>query len=170
LEDIVQSLTLAGEIVDNDETAAQAVTDIQNRIDAAQDNAPEGKSILVFIGDADRKIYAAKAQSYPGLVAALIGLKNLAADLQGPAPYPGFALFSAEQAPSSEADVVFTITPYPAPAPRLSAVLSQIPGFKEMPAVKAGHVVELDPVLFLQAQGPRIADAVEAMLNIVNTV
>jgi ABC-type Fe3+-hydroxamate transport system substrate-binding protein len=39
-----------------------------------------------------------------------------------------------------------------------------------MPAVKAGHVVELDPVLFLQAQGPRIADAVEAMLNIVNTV
>ena len=170
LEDIVQSLTLAGEIVDNDETAAQAVTDIQNRIDAAEDNAPEGKSILVFIGDADRKIYAAKAQSYPGLVAALIGLNNLAADLQGPAPYPGFALFSAEQAPSSEADVVFTITPYPAPAPRLSAVLSKIPGFSEMPAVKAGHVVELDPVLFLQAQGPRIADAVEAMLNIVNTV
>jgi ABC-type Fe3+-hydroxamate transport system substrate-binding protein len=169
LEDIVDSLTLVGEIVDNEDAAAQAITYIQNRIDAAKESAPEGKSVLIFIADADRKIYAAKAQSYPGLVAALIGLNNLAADLQGPAPYPGFALFSAEQALTSNPDVVLTITPAPPPAPRLSAVLSQMPGFKEMPAVKAGQVVELDPVLFLQAQGPRIADAVEGMLNIVKS-
>jgi iron complex transport system substrate-binding protein len=169
LEDIVQSLTLVGEIVDNDDAAAQAITDIQNRIDAAEESAPEGKSILILIADADKKIYAAKAESYPGLVTALIGLTNLAAELQGKAPYAGFALFTTEQATQSNPDVVLTITPAPAPAPRLSAVLSQMPGFKEMPAVKAGHVVELDPVLFLQAQGPRIADAVEAMLNIVKS-
>jgi len=170
LEDIVQSLTLVGEIVDNDDAAAQAITDIQNRIDAAKGNAPEGKSILTLIADADKNIYAAKAESYPGLVTVLIGLTNLAAGLQGKAPYPGFALFGAELAIQSNPDVVLTITPAPAPAPRLSAVLSKMPGFSEMPAVKAEHVVELDPVLFLQAQGPRIADAVEAMLNIVNNV
>jgi len=32
------------------------------------------------------------------------------------------------------------------------------------------RVVELDPVLFLQAPGPRIADAVEELSDIVNNV
>jgi ABC-type Fe3+-hydroxamate transport system substrate-binding protein len=45
-----------------------------------------------------------------------------------------------------------------------------MPGFKDMPAVQAECVVELDPVLFLQAQGPRIADAVEGLLDIMNNL
>jgi ABC-type hemin transport system substrate-binding protein len=49
-------------------------------------------------------------------------------------------------------------------------MLPQVPGFNQMGAVKAGRVVELDPVLFLQAQGPRIADAVEEMLRLMNEV
>jgi ABC-type hemin transport system substrate-binding protein len=91
--------------------------------------------------------------------------------LEGPAPYPGFALFSPELAAQSNPgpDVVLTITPAPPPAPRLSAVLPMVPGFKTMPAVKGGRVVELDSVLFLQASGPRIADAVEALLTIMRS-
>jgi iron complex transport system substrate-binding protein len=171
LEDIVQSLTLVGEILDTDDAAAQVITDIQNRIDVAKENAPEGKSILIFIADAQNNVYAAKPASYPGTMAALIGLDNLAADLpDAGGRYAGYASFSAEQATQTNPDVVFTITPAPAPAPRLSVVLSQMPGFKEIPAVKAGHIVELDPVLFLQAPGPRIADAVEGMLNIVKSL
>jgi len=169
LEDIVQSLTLVGKIVETEDAAAQAITDIQDRIDAAEENAPEGKSILIFIADAQNNVYAAKPASYPGLVAALIGLDNLAAGLPDAGGlYAGYAPFSAEQATQINPDVVLTITPAPTPAPRLSAVLSRMPGFKEMPAVKAGRVVELDPVLFLQAQGPRIADAVEGMIDIIN--
>jgi len=169
LEDIVQSLTLVAEIIDTEDTADQAITDIEDRIDAAGENAPEGKSILIFIADAQNNVYAAKPASYPGLVAALIGLDNLAAGLPDAGGlYAGYAPFSAEQATQIDPDVVITITPAPAPAPRLSVVLSQMPGFKEMPAVKAGRVVELDPVLFLQAQGPRIADAVESLIDIMN--
>jgi iron complex transport system substrate-binding protein len=170
LDDIFQSLTLLGRIMDTEETADQTIDDIQARIDAARENAPEGKGVLIFIADAEQKVYAARSDSYPGLVASLLGLENLAADLEGPAPYPGFALFSPELAAQSNPgpDVVLTITPAPLPAPRLSAVLSMVPGFKTMPAIKEGRVVELDPVLFLQAQGPRIADAVEALLAIIN--
>jgi iron complex transport system substrate-binding protein len=171
LEDIVQSLALVAEVVDTDDAAAQVITDIQNRIDVAKENAPEGKSILIFIADAQNNVYAAKPASYPGTMAALIGLDNLAADLpDAGGRYAGYASFSAEQATQTNPDVVFTITPAPAPAPRLSVVLSQMPGFKEIPVVKAGHIVELDPVLFLQAPGPRIADAVEGMLNIVKSL
>lgn len=171
LEDIFQSLTLIGEIIHTKTTARQAIDDIQNRIDAAEANAPEDMSVLIFIADAEQNVYAAKPDSYPGLTAALLGLNNLAADLEGPAPYPGFALFSPELAAQSSPgpDVVLTITPAPLPAPRLSTVLPMVPGFKTMPAIKEGRVVELDPVLFLQASGPRIADAVEALLAIVNS-
>jgi ABC-type Fe3+-hydroxamate transport system substrate-binding protein len=83
--------------------------------------------------------------------------------------YAGYAPFSAELATQANPDVVFTITPSPS-APKLSTLLPTMSGFKEMPAVKAGHVVELDPVLFLQAQGPRIADAVEELLSIMNNL
>jgi iron complex transport system substrate-binding protein len=169
LEEIYESLTIVGEVVDTGETAAQAITEIQNRVETAQAALPDSKSVLIFIADAEQKIYAARVDSYPGTVADLLGLDNLAAYLEGPAPYSGFALFSAELAATSDPDVVFTITPAPLPAPRLSAVMSMMGGFKDIPAVKEGRVAELDPVLFLQAQGPRIADAVEELLDIMNS-
>jgi len=103
-------------------------------------------------------------------VAALLELGNPATGLPDSGSIPGFALFTAEKALTSNPDVVFTISPAPPPAPRLSAVLPQTPGFNQMAAVKAGKVVELDPMLFLQAQGPRIADAVEELLRLVNEV
>jgi iron complex transport system substrate-binding protein len=169
LEEIYESLTLVGEVIDTGDMAAQAVADIQNRVETAQAALPDSKSVLIFIADAEQKIYAARADSYPGTVADLLGLDNLAAYLEGPAPYSGFALFSPEMALTSDPDVVFTITPAPLPAPRLSAVMSMMGGFKDIPAVKEGRVAELDPVLFLQAQGPRIADAVEELLDIMNS-
>jgi ABC-type Fe3+-hydroxamate transport system substrate-binding protein len=169
LDDILQSLTLVAEIIDTEDTADEAISDIEDRIDAAKGDAPEAKSILIFIADAQNNIYAAKPSSYPGLVAALTSLENLAADLpDAGGMFAGYAPFSAEQATQIDPDLIFTITPAPQPAPRLSVVLSQMPGFKDMPAVKAGDVVELDPVLFLQAQGPRIADAVEELVDIMN--
>jgi len=169
LDDILQSLTLVAEIIDTEDTADEAISDIEDRIDAAKEDAPEAKSILIFIADAQNNIYAAKPSSYPGLVAALISLENLAADLpKAGGMFAGYAAFSAEQTTQIDPDLIFTITPAPQPAPRLSVVLSQMPGFKDMAAVKAGHIVELDPVLFLQAQGPRIADAVEGLIDIIN--
>jgi len=168
LDDINQSLALVGEVVDRDEAAAQAIVEIQDRIEAAQANSTSGKNVLILISDAQRNIYAAKPESYPGAVAALLGLGNPATGMADNGPYPGFTLFTAEKALASNADIVFTITPAPPPAPHLSTSLAQIPGFNQIAAVKAGKVVELDPALFLQAQGPRIDDAVEEMLRLIN--
>ncbi len=168
LEDISQGLTLVGKITDMNAAAAQAIAEIQGRIETAQSNSSGGKNILILISDAQRNVYAAKPESYPGSVAALLKLGNTATGLPESGPYSGFALFTAEQALTSNPDVVFTISPAPPPAPRLSEMLPQIPGFNQMTAVKGGQVVELDPFLFLQAQGPRIADAAEEMLRLIN--
>ncbi|MCX6000028.1 MAG: ABC transporter substrate-binding protein [Chloroflexi bacterium] len=137
LDDIGQSLTLLGKIVDADGRAAQAIADIQGRIENITAAAPGGKNTLIFIADAQKNVYAAKPESYPGTVASLLKLGNLAAGLPESGPYPGFALFTAEQATQSNPDLVFAITPA--------------------------------PLLFLQAAGPRIADAAESLLNITKT-
>jgi len=168
LDDIEQSLTLVGEVVDMEDAAAQAFAEIEDRIAAAQDGVTVSVDVLIFISDAQRNIYAAKPESYPGTVAALLGLGNPAAGMPDNFSITGFTLFTSEQALTSAADIVFTITPAPPPAPRLSASLAQISGFNQMAAVQAGNVVELDPALFLQAQGPRIAEAVEEMLRLIN--
>ena len=170
LDDITKGLTLVGEIIDAKDAAAQAIVDIQDRIEAAQGNCTGNKTVLILISDAQRNIYAAKPESYPGSVAALLNLGNPAKGMPDNGPYPGFTMFTGEQALTSNPDIVFTISPAPAPAPRLSTMLPQIPGFNQMSSVKAGHVIELDLMLFLQAPGPRIADAVEEMLGLVNGV
>jgi len=168
LDDLVDSLTLVGQIMDKNEEAATSVATIGNRIEAAQSAYTSSKSILVLIADEQNKIYAARGDSYPGTIAALLGLDNLAADLAGSGPYAGFAELTGEQLIALNPDVFFTITPAPLPAPRLSTLLPMLPVYKDKAAVKEGRVVELDSSLFLMAQGPRIATAVEELLETMN--
>jgi len=170
LDDIKQGLTLVGQVVDMNEVAAQAITQIESRIEDAKKTTRTGRSILIIIGDANRNIYAAKPDSYPGTLLALLGQNNLAEGLPDSGPYPGFATYTGEQALTANPDAVFAISPAPAPAPRLSEMLPMVPGFNNLEAVEAGKVKELDPALFLQAQGPRIADAVEQLASYLNEV
>jgi iron complex transport system substrate-binding protein len=170
VEDVYNSLILVGQIIDKNETAEQAIAEIKDRIAAVKDTTRGNGSVLILISDANRNIYAAKAASYPGSLAALLGQTNPAEAIPDSGPYPGFGLLTGEQAVTINADVIFTISPAPPPAPKLSETLAHVPGFNQMEAVKNGKVKELDPVLFLQAQGPRIADALELMADLLNEV
>ncbi|MDP3062001.1 MAG: ABC transporter substrate-binding protein [Chloroflexota bacterium] len=170
LADISRSLALVGKIVDRDEAAAQAIAAINARVGAAKGLVTSAKKVLILISDADRNIYAAKPESYPGAVAGMLGLTNLAAGLPDSGPIPGFTTFTGEQAVTASPDLIFTISPAPAPAPKLSDMLPRVPGYSQLDAVKAGRVKEISPELFLQAQGPRIAEAVEEMAKLVKEI
>lgn len=167
MEDIAGSLALLGQAIDHREDAAAAVADIRARVEDARAASTSSASILVLVADEQRKIYAAREDSYPGTVAGLLGLDNLAADLPGSGPYAGFAELTGEVMAGLDPDVILTITPAPQPAPRLSALLPSLPVYKDKAAVREGRVAELDPSLYLQAQGPRIASAVEGLLEIM---
>ena len=170
MDDIKQGLTLVGQVVDMNEAAAQAITEIESRIEVAKQTTRTGRSVLIIIGDASRNIYAAKPESYPGTMLVLLGQDNLAEGLPDSGPYPGFATYTGEQALTANPDAVFAISPAPPPAPKLSEMLPMVPGFNNLDIVKAGTVQELDPALFLQAQGPRIAEAVEVLAGYLNEV
>ena len=166
LDDIIAGIGLIGQIIEAEETAAAAAADISTRISASVVGLENGKSALILISDADRNLYAAKPQSYPGAIASIVQLSNPAAELPDSGTFPGFALISAEQVLTMDPDFLFTITPAPEPVPRLSASLPRIPGFASLRAITSGQMHEIDHVIFLRNQGPRIAEAVEAMAEL----
>ena len=168
LDDVTQALTLLGTVIDRQEAASAAVSEIRSRVDAAAAPAGTPRRVLVLISDADRNIYAAKPESYAGGIAALLGQTNLAAGMPDTGPYPGFTQYSAEQAVTSDPDVIFTISPAPEPAPRLSTMLPRVPGYGGLSAVSEGRVKEVSPDLFLMAPGARIADAVEELSRLLD--
>ena len=169
LEDVIRSIELIGRIIENREVAEQAAQEITARVSAAVEGVEGGQSALILISDADRNLYVAKPQSYPGAITALMQLSNPAADLPDSGTFPGFAQVSAELLLTMDPDFLFTITPAPEPAPRLSAMLPRMPGFATLRAITSGRMHELDLEIFLRNQGPRIAEAVEAMAEIVET-
>ena len=158
VDDVVNNITNVGKVVGNEEGAASVVSDIKSRLEAA---GTIDKSVLLLISDADRNLYAAKPESYTGLIAAVLGMDNKAAGLPDSGPFPGFTMMSPEAILMANPDVLVTITPAPKPAPRLSESIRQIPPFAGLKAIQTNMVIEGDLTLFLQSPGPRIVEAVE---------
>lgn len=159
VDDIVRNITNIGKIIQKESTASKTVSEIEEKLHAAGSN--NTRSILLLISDQDQNLYAALPESYTGLIAATLGMENKASGLPDSGPYPGFAMMSPEVILKANPDIIVTITPAPEPAPRLSTTLSRIPPFANLKAIRTGSVIEADVSLFLQAPGPRIADAVQ---------
>lgn len=169
-EDVSQSIKLIGDITQNQDQAKQAIDGIAARISAATNDTASDKSVLILISDQNRLLYVARPDSYPGAVITSLNMTNLAEGIPQAGSLPGFTRVSAEQVIELDPEIIFAISPAPPPAPTLSSVFGIIPGFSGLTAYKEGKLYEIDPVLFLRAQGPRIADAVEHMAELVKGV
>ena len=168
LEDVEKSLAVVGEAIGRADEADEIAAQIRVSVEAAVASIASAPSMLILISDADRNIYAAKPESYPGAVAAVLGLENLAEGLPDAGPFPGYSLLSIEKILASDPDFVFGITPAPPPVPRLTESLKMIPPLAGLGAIRSGRVAELDPDLFMIAPGPRFADAVDEITALVN--
>ena len=159
LDDIKKGISDIGILIGQKEKASERVSEIESRIVSA--GSDDGRSVLILISDQDNSLYAARPESYTGLITDILGMDNKAAGLPDSGPYPGFAMMSPESILMANPDIILTISPAPEPAPRLSAILAQIPPFAGLKAMRSGGVIEVDVALFLQAPGPRIVEAVE---------
>ena len=159
VDDIKTSIKNVGKAIGKEEVALEQIAEISDRL--ATVGSEDDRTILMLISDQDRNLYAARPESYTGLIATTLGLDNMAAGMPDAGPYRGFAIMSTVKILASNPDIIITITPAPAPAPRLSDSLVQIPPFRGLKAIISGNVIEADVELFLQAPGPRIVEAVE---------
>lgn len=166
-EDIISGISNLGTILNTENIANKKTEDIVERLDAAKSD--DDRSVLILISDQDQSLYAARPESYTGLIAELVGLHNKAEGLPDSGPFPGFALVSPEFILGADPDIILTISPAPEPAPRLSDSIKRIPPFARLTAIQQNNVFEADVTLFLQSPGPRIVDAVEFLDQKVNS-
>ena len=159
IDDIKVSIKNLGLITNNQVIAEKKILEIESRLNKAGNN--DSRSVLILISDEDRNLYAARPESYTGLIAKTLGLDNKAAGLPNSGPYEGFALMSLETILVANPDFIVTITPAPEPAPRLSGSIKRIPQFASLNAMRNNSIIEADVALFLQSPGPRIVEAVE---------
>ena len=165
LEDISDGIESMGIIFNKEEEVNQVLIDMNKQIEEISEMVNYSGDILIFISDAYRNLYAAKPESYAGLVADILNLKNVAAGMDDSGPYPGYTSWAGETAMRSDPGYIFTINPAPPPAPRLSQTLPSIPGFNRLTAIREEKVKDLDPILFMQAPGPRIIDALLELVS-----
>ena len=168
-DEVETGMRLVGQALGLSSEAELAITKLeQDRDDLIAQVPQETVKGLILIMDADQRIYAAKPDTYVGSLAQALKAENPATGLSGAAgPYPGYVLLSAEQAVTENPDVILTISPAPAPAPKLSDILKDVPGYSDLDAVTTGNVHELDVDLFLQAPGPRVVEAMRAMFSLL---
>lgn len=165
IEQVYAGLALVGIALDAQDAATAEVTRIKDAIAAARASIDgSDASAVLMIADRDQSLYAAKANSWAGDIFAQLGITNPAAEQPDAGPFPGYTALPGEQLLAFDPTYIFTVTPAPEPAPRLSTLIPQIPPFAGLAAVRAEHVVEVDDSIFLQAPGPRVVEAVEAIV------
>ena len=168
VDEVLTGLTLLGEVLDNPAGAADAVAAIETARTSAQEAlAGQELSAVILIGDRDRTLYGAKGASYGGSILDALGIVNPASDLPDSGPFPGFTRIAPEVMLQFDPVFIFTVTPAPPPAPRLSGMLGLFPGFSGLQAFTNGRVFELDVQLIVQAPGPRVVEAFAAIIAAV---
>lgn len=169
VQKVIDGLNLMGQVFDAKATTDKVIANINTAKEDAK-KALAGKSIsaIALIADRDQTLYAAKPSSYAGDVLAQLGLTNPAASQPDSGPFPGYTTLAPEKMVQYDPDYIFAITPAPEPAPRLASLIPQIPPFKGLKSVTNKHVVDASVQLFLQAPGPRVADAFKAVASAVS--
>ncbi len=164
-QDVLKALEVVGQALGREEEAQRAVQELKARRQELLSRLPggPGPKVLILIADADGNIYAAKPNSYVGSIAQDLRAQNPVAELPESGPFPGYTLLSPEAALRADPDIILTLSPAPPPAPKLSQMLTRIPGYNALRAVKQGRVHELDVVIFLQSPGPRVVEAMGQM-------
>lgn len=164
LDEVIAGLELMGVIFDAEDETETVIAGIGTALDNAKAAlAGQDVSAVILISDRDQVLYAAKDTSFAGDVLKQLGIANPASAQPDSGPFPGYTTVAPETMLAFNPDYIFTITPAPPPAPRLSEVVKQIPPFAGLQAVQQNQVVELDLQVFLQAPGPRIAEAFTAI-------
>lgn len=167
-QSVIDGLNLMGQVFDSRATTNAVVAQVTKaRDDAKAAIAGKNLSAVALIMDQDKTIYGAKDDSYAGDILKQVGISNPASALPDSGPFPGYTTLAPEKLVQFNPDYIITISPGAPQAPLLSTIIPTIPAFKALKAVTTpGHIVEA-PIAILEAPGPRIIEAFQAIQKAV---
>src|SRR5699024_1766241 len=134
--------------------AAEVVSEITERIDAAVSAAPQAAG-LTYYHELDESLYTATGDTFIGQIYALFGLENIAGADIGGITYPQL---QAEQVITDDPDLSVLADTQGCGVTAES--VAERPGWADITAVERGDVFSLDEDI-ASRWGPRIAELVE---------
>lgn len=163
LEGVYDQITQLGELTGRVDAAAELVSSMKNRIEAATSGvtAPAGTS---YFYELDNTLYSVTSNTFVGALLSPFGLTNIADGVQEGNDYPQL---SAEVIVDKDPTIIF-LADTKCCGTSATEVASRA-GWENLSAVKSGNVVELDDDI-ASRWGPRVADLVEAFAAAVKAL
>lgn len=157
LDGVYSTVAKVGEAVNARREAAGLVRGMQQRIARVTSQVAVLKHPKVYyvVGFGKAGDYTAGAGTFIGEMLELAGGVNVARDSRG-------WLYSREKLVEKNPDLIICSKYH-----ETRQMLQNTPGYRDLPAVKAGRLVEIDNNL-LDRQGPRIAEGLETLARLMH--
>jgi iron complex transport system substrate-binding protein len=145
--------------------AAELVSSMQTRVDAAIASLPAADPPLSIYHEVDNTFYSADSTSFIGEVYASFGLENIADRAEG--DNFGFPQLNVESIISANPDVIFV--PCGNFCTTTADEVAARPGWDAIAAVQNGNIVEADEDI-ASRWGPRIVEYYEAVAAVIANI
>jgi iron complex transport system substrate-binding protein len=162
LDDTYAQMELLGEATGHAEQAAEAVADVQDRIDAAVASVTADVSGQRVYHELDPGLYSADSSTFIGSIYTLFGLENIADG--APDPSGGYPQLSAEYVVEQAPDII--VLADTKCCGESAQTVAARPAFGTVPAVVDGRIVEADDDV-VSRWGPRVADFAESVAGVL---
>ncbi len=161
LNGVYDDILLIGKIMGKDDEAKALVSDMQQQLaDIAAQAGETGLTVYVEESPLEWGLWTAGSGTYIDDLAAICGLTNIFADLEGHQPV------SEEQVLIENPDVIITMSMYYGVGDLPDAEIMGRTGWNSITAVKNGAVL-YDPTNAVALPGPRLVDVAQMLLELV---
>jgi iron complex transport system substrate-binding protein len=164
-EDVTSGLRRVGAITGNGEAGETAAVALEEQLAAIQADLPSGgPTVLVLVAAGQNQFIAARGNTYLGDILTQLGAENLVKDEPENFGYPGFSDYSLERIIERDPDVIIAASiGGPPGTPMTSDILKGVPALGSLTAVQQDRVFEVDPFVYIQSAGPRVALILEEL-------
>ena len=159
-DDVYSQIEQLGALTGHIGEAAELVSSMQTKIDAAVNAAPKPANPLTYYHELDNTYYSITENTFIGQVYTLFGLQSIADFQEVSSDYPQL---SAESIIQADPDFIFLADGGFGESPETVAAR---PGWADLKAVTAGRVVVVDPDISSR-WGPRVVDYITDISAVV---
>ena len=161
IEGVYTAIRLIGAIMGKDAEAEAMVADMQAAFDSIKARSEAtGKTVYFEVSPLQWGLWTAGKGTFMDELAALCGLENAFADVEG------WAEISEEQVLARDPDYIVTITMYYGEGPTPVEEIKGRAGWEALKAVVNDHILNADSNE-ISRPGPRLRDAAETLFNFV---
>ena len=165
--EVLTAFETVGAAIDKNAEAEEAAAATLNTLTVLTTRLPGYQPKVLVVNGAPTDFFAAKPESYVGDLVRLLAGDNVAAGQPDVGRFPGYTKLSLEAIVAAQPDVVLAITAGPPGGTTITEELSSNPAWASLPAVQNNRVHEIDMEVYLQAPGPRAAQAVDELSKLL---